>query len=256
MEYLSFLFCLVIIPFNSFTQSDDTLRSITIEELNLTPYLQNCAHGHICCYAGCSCCPELKRAQVFDTISSIVTNGIQRSVVKERYEIAREHDIQPTHIRFKKNGEWSDPFYPVDISEYPIENPKHQIKVQKPYENDLLLVSDRMGECMLLDLEGNEVPMTFDVTTVFTPELSIGSIVINNSVFCALLKPDGTAISRTKYFVIHPFNNDDLAVVQSTSGWGLIDKNGNEVIPSKYNRINKIGDNRYCIENSYRNVPM
>jgi len=266
MKYFLAFTVFLLTTFSSLSQEDTTtvpaqpkldsifkgIETISVQELDVR-YLAGCAHGHICCYAGCSCCPELGRAQIYDTIAKVITNGVKRVVVSERYGVAREHGLQRTHIRFKRDGKWSEEFYPIGassaqlFSEHIVTEPKQKVKELEPYEKDQILVMNHELEYMVIDLEGNEVPMTYNVTTPFSSELFVGSIIINNYVVCALLKPDGTAISRTKYNAIQPFNEDGLALVQSSTGTGLINASGKEVIPAKYYSVNRIGKNRYCV---------
>lgn len=214
-----------------------------------------CAHGHECCSTGCGCCMELKREQLYDTIFHKVRDGIQRITVVERYFYANSHEKYPVHYFFKNaKGELSEKWYRADLEtyfRYRMENSfgRYPKEAEKKYLNtNQVLVVDTSGDYHLLDLEGKELPMTFHSKREVSKGIYICGIIVNNRRIYGFSDEQGNKIGFLNYSKILPFDENGIAIAQNIFGkYGLVNCEGQVVLPFLYDDLNKLSEDRYLV---------
>lgn len=233
------------------------LNKITLQESVGQYEMQfyNCAHGHECCSSGCRCCPELSREQLYDTIYHPVHNGIQRITVIERFFYAESHDKYPVHFYFKiEKGEVSQKWYRADLNpyfgydrvdgimRYPGAAEENYLKTNS------VLVADDEGDHFLLDLDGNILPMTFHSRRKVNDGVYISSIIVNNQLIYGFSDEQGNKIGSLNYRRISPFDENGVAIAQTYyAKFGLVNCNGEIVLPFIYDNMESLGEDRYLV---------
>lgn len=247
----SFIFILLIGCFFAPLFSQDTIFAPSIKEGNQIIvneiFMSGCAHGHICCQAGCSCCTELKRNQQFDTIIYPIKNGTIRLKIVERYMYANSHELYPVHYRFKdENGRLSQKWYDVFSSRfyhyYDAINLQNVAK-EEPRE---LLVVDSLSDFNFLDLEGKTLPMPFISNTKLSDSLYLSSIIVNNQRLFGLSDGKGTKKGPLNIREIRPTTKLGYTIFQNTLGkFGMMDQYGNSILACIYDDLNDLSNNRF-----------
>lgn len=219
--------------------SDIQMQSILISE---------CAHGHICCQAGCSCCTELKRHQVYDTIVFPAVDGIQRLKIVERYEYAESHEKYSIHFRFRDTGgilsdKYYDVLHPYRYGDHNFFDLHQSKQSEEPSE---FLVEDGQGAFLLLDSRGQELPLNYATHRKLTDSLYLSSIFIHNTRFYGFTDGKGKRLGPINITRIEPPNELGQVILQTTQGkQGLMDSLGSMLIPCYFNSLKYVGSNRY-----------
>jgi len=250
-----FFFTLVL---SETVHSQDTIRApITIENREFfthTNILSECAHGHICCQAGCSCCTELKRAQVYDTIVFPALNGIQRLKIYERYEIAATHDKYSTHFRFRDStGTLSVKYYDVLKPRFFYDLHWQENKTPSPEPTEFL-VEDPQGSYLLLDSRGQELPLKYATHRKLSDNLYLSSILIHTTRIYGFTDGKGNRKGPMNIVQIDLPNEHGHVIFLTNQGkQGVMDSLGNILIPCRFNMLKYIGSHRYeaVLENDH-----
>lgn len=222
-----------------------------VQTLNESFFWQmNCAHGHECCQAHCPCCPELSRAQRYDTFVSPEVRGIKRYTIIERYSIANANAIEPVQFVFKNAageitasyfGKWKYVYERNDSPEWKIKLRNDPVK---GFKNGVAIVHDENFDYSLVDETGKTLPIAFQSSVPFGNKgLRKVSLIINDERIFGIADAQGNKRSPLKFYSIGPLQEGMARV--SVSGYsqvGFIDENGNEVVPCNYNRSESFSD--------------
>lgn len=209
--------------------------------------MSGCAHGHICCQAGCSCCTELQRNQVFDTIIYPKKNGSIRLKIIERYMFANSHELYPVHYRFEdENGRLSPKWYDVFSFRFYDYNDANNLRNVAKDEPRKLLVVDSLGDYNLLDLEGKTLPMLFISNTQLSDSLYLSSMIVNSQRFYGLSDGKGTKKGPLNILEIRPTTKLGYIIFQNSLGkFGMMDQTGNSILPCIYDELNDLSNKRF-----------
>jgi len=265
-----FLFSVaLIIAFEAFSQDTiyGTPTKIDLNQLETYPFYAGagCAHGHICCQAGCHCCTELKRKQIYDSIFHPSQNGTQRITIVERYFYASSHERSSVHYRFKKlvsrsdnadkeKSELSEKWYRADLRQYwAYENDgleRYPTDLEKRYqETNSALVIDSKGDYHLIDLEGKILPMKFHSHRAVGDGIFISGIIVNDLIIYGFSDGVSTKIGPMNYSDIKPFDEKGQAIALNTNGqYGIVNKLGEVVVPFLYDYISYLGEDRFLAQ--------
>ncbi|MFT5860416.1 MAG: hypothetical protein ACI865_002529 [Flavobacteriaceae bacterium] len=221
----------------------------------------DCAHGHICCQAGCGCCTEMFRPQIFDTVKRKRQNGVKLSIVEERFPIASFHNISYVQYVFDySNGQKRKRYFSPkalrrDWLGYSVNSYHENDNTQnhkKLFSNETEFVLDSEFDLSLIDLSGNELPIPFHSQVKIQDNVFRSSIIINNRRIYGLSDSLGNKLGKLAYRSIRFDAKNEIAVAQSffDRGYSLIDLKGNLIIPSCMYEITRLKDNLYSANGS------
>lgn len=204
---------------------DDSLRVEMDEELRfqLIPVPNDCAHGHICCEVGCNCCPELRRAQVYDTVDvTLFDNGSARYTIHERYRYARLHEMASVKYLFKDSAGRVTGTYFVPPPNYyfhtkqstgeeTIGEGRHNFWEQ--------IVFDEHKIYHLINEKGAKLELTDYISDPLNEHLNRVSIFIKGFRIQGIMNSKGELLHRGfGYSWVSDFNGNFCTLVTETSG--------------------------------------
>jgi hypothetical protein len=241
------------------SQAQDTVFSRPTEILRIDyghrSYISpDCAHGHICCQAGCNCCTEMHRTQHYDTIYHPIENDVQRITVVERYLYANSHERLPVHFRFKNSaGQLSSKWFIAEIPPafyFGQEGFRRYSKEmeQRYQKNNAILVTDENGAFHRIDLQGNELPMIFQSRKRVDQNTYLSTLIVNNQRIYGFSDSLGNLLGPLNYIRVHPFNEKGIAIVVNTQNLhGLVNCSGKVIQPPSNYHLTEIGSDRYSV---------
>lgn len=187
----------------------------------ISPMSVNCFHSHDCCSFRCSCCRELQREQVYDTIDVAVFNdGSTRSTIHERYRIAKSNEIRPMKYLFKNNGNGIPRKYYV-LSNWYFSSDESGLKEGLNEANDRSkqLVFDEENVYHLIDKQGNILKIENYATYPLNEYLDRASVVVGGRRIQGLMNRDGELLLRGfGYSWIADFDGKGYTFLQGTNG--------------------------------------
>lgn len=130
-------------------------------------YLIDCAHGHICCQAGCHCCAELGRPNEYEIVNKTNVNGVKRTTTVEKYQLALDHAPGKIIYSFsKKNEENPTIYYSARRIIQTGYNEQEDFQLLKKiaiseFEDGKALVYDEQGVFHVINGEGQKIPFEF-----------------------------------------------------------------------------------------------
>jgi WG containing repeat len=232
-------------------------NAIPLPTINFDLNFSNCAHGHICCQVMCSCCPELHREQVYDTLVSEPVNGIYRLTIIEQYDLASSHAIGSIQYIFKnKSGQILSSYYSTKkafqcFTGLPNGKRGQSTPLYTDFRNGIAIVFDSTHDYSLINKTGQKIPIPFHSKIALGNGGYRVSIVFENNRIYGLADSLGNKIGALRYASIGNFGANGLALVQDrqTGLSGFIDRKGTEVIPCKYIEAENFTNNVCQVQN-------
>ncbi len=211
----------------------------------------NCNHSHNCCEINfCGCCPERDREQRYDTIYAAIYKNVKRITVVERYHYARSHDKMPVHFRFKTGkGKWSKKYYSVghgmvwgEMGSLGKEPSEKELAYQK---TNSTLVMDEEGDYSLIDLEGNQLSIPFQINKPLGNGVFFSGVVIQDKMVYGFSDGNGKKLGPLNIMSITPFGRDGVAIATSSNGLSLVNTKGEFLGEKYYAYLEKLDTDRY-----------
>lgn len=249
---------LYLLVFTANAQQDSTMSGVptTIFAPDLLDQIRfsDCAHGHICCYSGCSCCWEMNRSQVYDTVRYNLSNGDQKIVIAERFGFAASHAPSKIQYQFiRKDSTVSPLYYDALITFHWFSSMSdgdlnsEEFKSMTSFEKGEKLVFKANNDHVLIDPNGYEVPIRYSTSKQVDEDLFRVSIIFNDRRIFGLTNAQGKKITTLSYTNIGEFGEDGIAISTDRLGrFGAINKAGEEVLPFNYMKLERVANGLYA----------
>jgi hypothetical protein len=269
MKLTSFIALVVVLIHLQVAGQVDSIRVDSIRINHKIPdfFIPDCNHGHVCCGVGCSCCPQMHREQEYSMLFKKKSEGTTVLVQGEKFAIAKNHGDAPIVISFFKDGIQQAQYQSIkqpQIQDYSDWNYDHLT-----FFDSQEVVIDSTGAYRLIDVTGAIHPFEIqhvssiwkkaEIATIFEYPTA-GANTINMGRIHALQNSRGELITPFKYTDIQAGKEEQFIVIAvSTKGHpniynldqlgtvGVIDVEGNQIIPCEYNDVEYIGENRYKV---------
>lgn len=213
--------------------------------------VDNCAHGHSCCASYCPCCPELSRPQVYDTLHLWNDPNSKGVVVLERYAVALSHNHSTVEFLFT-NGDKQKRFFSKRFERWSGDfRDKERRKGREIpfFEKGYEVVFDEDRNYYLIDKAGKKLTPDLPVEYDLGKGQKKSGLLLKHAVYFALLNDQGKQLTPYRYHSIGSFTDKDVAIVGlDYHAFGLLNRNGEEIIPCRRGRIEDLGEGYYSVE--------
>lgn len=242
-----FIFSLVIL-WSSFSFSqNDSIATIPFEKILRV----DCAHSHMCCAVGCSCCPELNRPQVYDTAIVQDFGEIKRYTVVERYGLASSHLPSRIQYIFEDNSGKQTRYFSASTptNNFPLYNTRREAEAVPDYSQDFIkgvqYVFDNDKNYFLINKQGEKQELPFISEVEIDKKLIRKSVLIYNRRYFILSDKSGKQLTPLIYTKIDYYPGDNFAIVFDERGHeGVIDLQGNIIIPIEHYQTKRVTNDR------------
>lgn len=237
---------------NNTFSTDSTLVGF---DVNL--FFNDCAHGHSCCGAGCPCCPQLSRPQAYYSKVIYRKNNHFVKVKYERYKIAMGGGLSPVQFIVEGQGKTLSTYYSVRgmLAGYHVYSTDYDWSEFEPFKKDYELVFNENGGHFLLSKNGELMNIDFRVREQINNNVwKVGFIHTYGDKHeheykkFALADADNELLSPLKFDNIGEFNEFGQAKVIIKYSEGVINLNGELILPVKHHRINQLGNGMFAAD--------
>lgn len=213
-----------LVALSSFAQND-SLRVLLDEKTRseLTVVASDCNHSHTCCAAGCSCCTELYRDQVYDTVDiKRFDDGCTRYLIEERYTWAKTHEIASLKYLFEDGSGNITGKYFIPSSNVPFRsNELTRVRTtdEKVFNSSEQVVFDALKIYHLINEKGEALAFKEYIISPLNEYLNRVSIFPKGIRIDGIMNSEGQLLHRGfGYRQISDFNGNEYARVVETSG--------------------------------------
>ncbi len=238
--------------------TQDTLKIRPYGNFQDLEFLSTCAHDHICCAVGCSCCRELNRSQQYDTTMLSEKKGVKCIRIAERYQYAREHELMPIHYRFiSQNGKMSPKWFDFERGQY-----GHYYSFGRTIQQDsfpknknrFLVMNDRFELAYLNEL-GEEVEMPNVSNERLNDSLFLSSIIVLNQRYFGLTDGKGQRKGPINLMGIEYENHNGNRIFTTMNGKkGVLDQNGTCHFTGLYDDIKDLNEGCFEVKSENQHV--
>jgi hypothetical protein len=229
-----------------------------ISVLDLYPdFASDCAHGHICCQAGCGCCTELSRAQVYDSKSYRLGDGARRTEVFERYNYAATHAPSTVQYVFTdQSSEVVSSYYSAARSEfyrhkdaYRMGNQGEQRAVDSEFKSGNVGVFDENRRYFIITYKGEIYKPNYPSKEKLTDDLYCVSLVIAGSRWYGFTNKDGNEVGKgISYKFVGDMNAEGNMICQvGYDQYSLVNKKGESVFAGPFIDIKDLGEGLFAV---------
>lgn len=253
MNKFLLILCIALASY-SYSQEDsliiqNTEQTTGIQDLRIL--MSDCAHGHVCCQAGCSCCPELNRKQAYDTVQKKTFDNITRYTVVERYGMASSHEVGSVKYLFRnKKNEWKS-YYSLLASQHfggyifhhSSDDAQSKVDYSSYFKNGAAYVFDHERNYYLINEKGEELPIPYDSKNEIAPGVfRVSKIIWNKRIYGLVGKKD--EIHTPLKFTLTAYTPGDSFIIFAAHNGkkGVFNLQGETLIPTEYTEIERLSD--------------